>query len=210
MMARTRWGLLAVLGGAVWLVERLARRTGASREEARMPLPGDELVRRPLWASTRAITIAAPPQDVWPWIVQMGFPPHRAGWYTPHWLDELMWGERPHSADTIVPELQDLKPGDTVPDSADYSVYYDVLAVEPASHLVLYSTRHVFKPLRSSSFSWAFVLRPQDGGTRLFVRARVRYAPYWVAPFIDLVIGLGDWVNVTVMLRGIRRRVTGR
>jgi len=62
-------------------------------------------VPRPLWASTRAITIDAPREALWPWVVQMGFPPHRAGWYTPHWLDRLMWGERPHGAETIVADL---------------------------------------------------------------------------------------------------------
>ena len=123
----------AVLTAAagIWALERFGRRSGATKDEARLPLPGDEVVARPLWASTRAITIDAPPEQVWPWIVQMGFPPHRAGWYTPHWMDVAMWGDRPRSADYIVPELQDLKVGDTVPDSADYSVYYEVEAVVP-------------------------------------------------------------------------------
>ena len=72
----------------------------------RARLAGDELVARPMWRSTRAITIPAPREDVWPWIVQMGFPTHRAGWYTPHWLDRLMWHITARSADRIVPELQ--------------------------------------------------------------------------------------------------------
>jgi hypothetical protein len=200
--------LLAATAGAAALVHRLARRSGATLAETRRRLPGDGLVPRPLWQSTRTITIAAPPAAVWPWIVQMGFPPHRAGWYTPHWLDELMWGERPRSADEIVPALQDLKVGDKVPDSADWSVYYTVDEVEPDSHLVLYSTRHVFPPLKSSSFSWAFVLRPVgDGATRLLVRARVDYAPAWAYPLVEAVVGLGDWVNVTAMLRNVRSRV---
>ena len=133
-----------------------------------MPLPGDEIVPRPLWASTRAITIDAPPEQVWPWVVQMGFPPHRAGWYTPHWLDVAMWGDRPRSADHIVPELQDLKVGDTVPDSADYSVYYDVEAVVPPVQAAADSRRTCcctpcamsFGPIKESDFTWVFVLRP--------------------------------------------------
>lgn len=193
---------------AVWAVERFGRRSGATREEGRRTLPGDELVERPLWASTRGIDIDAPPQAVWPWVVQMGYPPHRAGWYTPHWLDRLMWGDRPRSADTIVPELQDLKVGDKVPDSADWSVYYDVVEVEAPSHLVLYSARHVFPPIDWSTFSWSFVLLPREepGGTRLLIRARVDYRPLWAAPLIDTVIGLGDLANVSVMLRSIKER----
>ncbi len=95
-------GVAAATGAFAWTVHRLARRSGVTREEARLPLPGDDLVARPWWVSTRAITIDAPPDQVWPWVVQMGYPTHRAGWYTPHWLDELMWGERPRSADTTV------------------------------------------------------------------------------------------------------------
>ena len=210
--ARTlKTGVIAALGvtaAAVCVVERLGRRSGATREEARQPLPGDDIVPRPLWASTRAFTIDAPPEEVWPWVVQMGFPPHRAGWYTPHWLDVAMWGDRPRSADRIVPELQDLKAGDTVPDSEDYSIYYDVDAVEPPHHVLLHSTRHVFPPIKSSDFSWVFVLLPTpEGGTRFVIRARVSYAPLWALPIVDGVIGIGDLLNVSVMLRGIRKRV---
>ena len=204
-------GVIAALGvtaAAACVVERLGRRSGATREEARMSLPGDDIVARPLWASTRAFTIDAPPEEVWPWVVQMGFPPHRAGWYTPHWLDVAMWGDRPRSADRIVPELQELKAGDTVPDSEDYSIYYDVVAVQPPHHLLLHSRRHVFPPIKSSDFGWVFVLLPTpEGGTRFVIRARVSYAPLWALPIVDGVIGIGDLVNVSVMFRGIRKRV---
>jgi hypothetical protein len=195
-------------------IHRLARRSGADVVEVHRPLPGDRLVPRPLWQSTRAISIAAPPAAVWPWIVQMGYPTHRAGWYTPHWLDELMWGERPRSADRIVPELQGLQVGDTVPDSDDRSVYYVVDELEPGRHLVLHSTSHNVGPIRTADFSWAFVLRPEGvlddagdaGATRLLVRARVAYTPVWLYPLVETIVGLGDWVNVSVMLRGIRER----
>ena len=220
MSATTRAAtVLAAAGAAGWTVHRLARRSGVTAEETRMSLPGDEIVARPLWESTRGITIGAPPAAVWPWIVQMGYPTHRAGWYTPHWLDELMWGSRPHSADRIVPELQDLRPGDRVPDSDDWSVFYVVDQVAPGSHLVLHSTSHNVGPIETVDFSWAFVLLPalrdagalgvgagEPGATRLLVRARVAYTPALLYPLVETVIGLGDWVNVSVMLRGIRER----
>ncbi len=174
----------AVLAAAAWGVHRLARRSGVSRDEVRQALPGDEIVPRPLWESTRALTISVPPSEVWPWVVQMGYPTERAGWYTPHWLDQMMWGERPRSADTIRPELQDLKVGDMVPDSPDWTAKYVVEQIEPASHIVLHSTWHVWGPIRSSDFSWVFALQPVDEtspdgtrrpATRLVVRARVAY-----------------------------------
>ncbi|HYO17877.1 MAG TPA: hypothetical protein VES02_04325 [Dermatophilaceae bacterium] len=161
MVKRAAVVSLVMTAGLIGALERYGRRSGATRAEGRMGLPGDEIVRRPLWQSTRAITIDATPDRVWPWIVQMGFPPHRAGWYTPHWLDVAMWGERPRSAARIMPELQALAVGETVPDSADYSVYYRVESVQPPAtpqdqpaHPLLHSVRHVFGPLKESDFSW--------------------------------------------------------
>ena len=200
----------------LWGLERYGRRSGATKEEGRLPLPGDDVVARPLWASTRAITIDAPPERVWPWIVQMGFPPHRAGWYTPHWMDVAMWGDRPRSAARIVPELQDLRVGDTVPDSADYSVYYEVEAVVPPAqasegtpaHLLLHSVRHVFGPIKQSDFTWLFALQPLgEDRTRLLARARVRYGPLWAVPAIELMLNAGDLANVSAMLRNIKQSV---
>ena len=158
--------------------------------------------------ATRAATIDAPPSAVWPWVVQMGFPSYRAGWYTPYWLDRLLWRTRARSSDVIVPELQELKPGDTVPDSIDWSAYFVVREVEPPSRLVLHSTVHKIKPIRTVDFVWAFVLEPLDRDrTRLLVRARANYTPAWAGLVVEPLIWLGDVVNVTVMLRGIRQRV---
>jgi hypothetical protein len=167
----------------------------------------DASVARPRWVSTRAITIHAAPDEVWPWIVQMGYPAHRAGWYTPHWLDRMQWGIRERSSDVVVPELQDLSPGDRVPDSRDWSAYFTVAALAPARALVLHSTRHVMPPMRSNEFTWAFVLRPAGPGrTRLLIRARGRMEPWWARLLLGPLIGLGDFVNASVMLRGIRAR----
>jgi len=69
---------LAAVGAGYW-IHRLGRRSGVSNRELRSTLPGDELVSRPRWQSTRGITIAARPADVWPWIAQMGFPAHCRG-----------------------------------------------------------------------------------------------------------------------------------
>jgi hypothetical protein len=198
---------LGILAGAGCAVRRFGRRSGATAEEALRPLPGDDIVSLPLWESTRAITIQAPAPAVWPWVVQMGYPTFRAGWYTPHWLDQLMWGERPRSADEIRADLQDLQVGDKVPDSADFVMYYNVEEVEPPSHLVLHSASHIFPPIKSVDFSWVFVLVPlSEQSTRLFVRARVEYAPRWAYPLVEPMLDVGDFVNVSVMLRGIRRR----
>ena len=205
---KLRTDVTAALVGALYLLDRLGRRSGVTRAEAEARLPGDELVANPMWQSTRATTIDAPPDDVWPWIVQMGFPSHRAGWYTPHWLDRLTFGIKQPSASEIRPELQHLEPGDRIPDSDDCSVYFTVAEVEPPRALVLHSTRHVIKPIKTIDFSWAFILRNDLGGkTRLCIRARSNYTPRSALPFVELVIGVGDFVNAGAMLRGMKRRV---
>ena len=72
-------------------------------------LPGDELLPSARFVCTRAVTIAAPPAAVWPWLVQVGC--GRAGWYSHDLLDNLA---RP-SARKVVAELQHLEIGQPVP-----------------------------------------------------------------------------------------------
>jgi len=195
---------------ALYALRRLGRRSGVTAAEVTEPLPGDEIVALPMWQSTRAITIDAPVEEVWPWIVQMGFPTQRAGWYTPYVLDRLTFGIRERSASQIRPELQRIEVGDEIPDSADGSVFFTVVEVQPSGALVLHSTRHVIKPMRTIEFSWAFVLRKLDKrSTRLLIRARTNFTPRWARLFSELVIGPADFLNVVAMLHGIKRRAEG-
>ena len=207
---RTPVPLLAgtTLAVGAYALHRLGRRSGATDAEAAGRLPGDDLVPHPSWESTRAITVHASAAEIWPWIVQMGFPAHRAGWYTPHWLDRLTFGIEQPSADEIRPELQHLAVGDRVPDSADLSVWFTVAEVDRPHALVLHSTRHVIGPIRTIDFSWAFVVREVGPATsRVLIRARTTYTPRTAAPFVELVIGPADFVNAGAMLRGIKVRV---
>lgn len=188
------------------MLHRVGMRSGVTGAEAAATLPGDDVVLQPLWQSTRGITIAAPPEAVWPWIVQMGFPAYRAGWYTPYWLDRLQSDIRQRSSDRIVPDLQQLQVGDRVPDSLDWSAFFTVVEIEPNHALVLHSTRHILKPMRSVDFSWAFVLQPFNEGCRLLIRARTRAEPHYAWLALGSLISLGDFVNASVMLRGIKAR----
>jgi hypothetical protein len=192
---------------AAYFLHRIGRRSGATFQEVSGELAGDELVAWPMWGSTRGITIDAPVEKVWPWLVQMGFPAQRAGWYTPYAVDRLTFGIRERSADELRPDLQHIEVGDHVPDSADWSVFFTVAEVDPPHALVLHSTRHVIKPIRTIDFSWAFVLRELEGGrTRLLIRARASFTPPWARLFAEFVVGPADFVNVHGMLRGIKRR----
>src|SRR4029453_14646004 len=100
-------GTIAVLGAYRLWIQPWQHRWGATNEEVHRAMPGDDLL--PEGASTtRAITIAAPPEQVWPWLVQLGY--GGAGWYSYDWIDN----DAQPSADRIIPELQQLQVGDQI------------------------------------------------------------------------------------------------
>ncbi len=103
---------------------------GVEPDEATRGLPGDTVVRDPVAGETRGITIDAPPERVWPWLVQMGF--GKAGWYSYDRLDQ-----RGRSADGIVDEWQTLKVGDIVPTHPGGG--FEVVEIDPGRALVLRS-----------------------------------------------------------------------
>ncbi len=130
-------------------------------DEARRPLPGDELVPAKM-QQTHGVTIRARPTDIWPWLVQAGC--RRAGGYS---YDRLDNGGVP-SADRIIPEFQHIEVGDILPWTPTAEDGFIVRAVEPERALVLGED--------SGSFTWALVLDPVDAtSTRLIARARSWY-----------------------------------
>jgi len=133
---------------------------GATGEEVRRPMPGDEIVTCPTFIATRAVSINAPPESVWPWIIQMGY--RRAGFYSYDRLDN----DGIPSADRLLPEYQQLKVGDEVPLSPAGRARVAVL--EPNQVLVLHFEKFV-------PFTWTWLLERQPGGgTRLVARIRWR------------------------------------
>jgi hypothetical protein len=193
------------LASSLVLALRLGRRSGVSREEVRRTLPGDDLIAQPGLVTDRAITIHAPVQEVWPWIVQMGY--HRGGWYTNRRLDRLIWHIDNLSADGILPGYQHLQVGDVVPDGPPGTAYFIVRELEPERALVLLDDAGTHIP--GTAFSWAFVLEPLDAHTtRVQVRTRGTYpAGLTMALLTRLVVGPADFVMVSgQMLRGIKRR----
>ena len=88
-------------------------RWGATDEEVKRPMPGDDIVSKPSFNATRAVTINAPAKNIYPWIVQMGV--NRAGWYSYDLLDNLAR----RSAEVILPEHQNIQVGDLIPMSPD-------------------------------------------------------------------------------------------
>lgn len=170
------------------------RRLGATATEVAAGYPGDDLVSGG-HPTTMATTLPAPPEDVWPWLVQMGC--DRAGWYS--W-DRLDNGGRP-SADHLHPEWQDLGEGDRMHATPGGSAWFTAVVVDPPRTLVLRSdielpSGRAFDPTGPlpRAFAegvWGFHLRPADDGraTRLVVRTRGRSAPQPLMTVVDVFVG---------------------
>src|ERR1039457_6568542 len=88
-------------------------RWGATQEELGRAMPGDDLVPNPTFVATRGITIRGRPEDIWPWIAQMGF--DRAGYYGYDLIENLGSKSGIRSAESILPELEHPKTGDVLP-----------------------------------------------------------------------------------------------
>lgn len=200
----------AGVGAYVFLARPKMLRWGATKEEARGPLPGDEIVPEPRYEATHAISVSATPAEIWPWLVQMG--QGRGGLYSYTWLENL-FRCRMRNADDIVPRLQHLEPGDEirlVPEGYIADLCYEVVHAEPERALVLRSPGDP-AALMESGFphcSWAFVLRErEDGPTRLLVRSRSDFAPtpsgyLWNKYGLEPV----HFLMERRMLRGIKER----
>jgi hypothetical protein len=177
------------------LVRPWALHWGATKEEAARPLPGDELVAKADYVATRAITIDAPPRDVWPWLVQIGS--GRAGWYTYDRMDNA----GVPSATEIIPELQRLAVGDLIPMVAGKDIGVRVKELEPERRILWWDEQ--------GEYSWEWVLEPADGRTRLLQRLRVTRHPWSRRMLYELVAANGDVVMQRKLLRGIKQRAEG-
>jgi len=170
-------------------------RWGASDAELRRALPGDEILGRDAVETTRAVTIAAPPSAIWPWLVQMGR--GRGGLYSYDWLENLA-GLDIHSIDRIEPALLRLTVGDAIGLGPGPHNGLVVAAIRRESALVLQSDAAV-----PAGVSWAFTLAPVDAeSTRLVVRFRVERG----ARGIYALIELPHFIMERKMLLGIKAR----
>ncbi|HEV3477895.1 MAG TPA: hypothetical protein VG144_00440 [Gaiellaceae bacterium] len=197
--------VLASLADAIVALPRFATapllrpwhlRWGATDDEVAGAMPGDELVPRASFNATRAITIAAPPRDVWPWLVQLGF--GRAGWYSYDLFDNAA---RP-SAERILPDFQHLTVGDWVPMArkVNDTTAFKVAALERERWMVW----------EKPGSSWTWRLSPLEGRrTRLVTRLKAHYD--WRGSPGNALLTLilfewGDFPMMRKLLLGVKDR----
>jgi hypothetical protein len=169
---------------------------GATEEESRRIMPGDEILHDATLQTTRAVSIDAPPQHIWPWLVQMG-PRPRAGAYTYDWIERLL-GIDIENRDEILPEFQHLEPGDLLGTNRKGEGIL-VRDVQPQRFIVLQ-----WMPAMST---WTFGLYPHNGSTtRLVSRNRLRGSGlrFWIA--MRGLMEPGSLVMERKMLLGIKER----
>ena len=197
-------GALAGLGVVVVVVSFALLpwmdRWGATEEEIAAPLTGDELVPSPRISYTRAVSIDAAPEQIYPWIVQLGA--DRGGLYSYTGIETYLLRCPMVNADRIHEELQNLNVGDQVkmcPD-ANTPPAFEVALIEPNHALVL---GHRQDDIWSDV--WQFVLLPQaNGTTHLVLRSRdAKEGWLWD------IIRPGEFIMMRGMLLGIKERAEG-
>lgn len=177
-------------------------------------MAGDAVVEHPALVTTHAATIDAPPQAIWPWLMQVGW--HQGGWYTPHWVDRLLFPDNWRSADELLAGHPGLQVGDRVPDGPPDTAWFVVEEVVPERILLLHSRTHVPPAWRDHprirawiDWTWSFELAPlDDGRTRMRFRTRADLGPWWLKAGYVVLIVPADFYMARGMLRGVAARAT--
>ena len=187
--------ILAVL---YWFpIRQWMSRWGATPSDRVRVMAGDSLLVGPTYSGTMAVSVNAPPEDIWPWLVQIGY--QRGGLYSYDWLDRLFgYLDRP-SATRILPEFQALAVGDEIPLGRGPS--WPVAIVEPRRALVL-----DMRNMGGFDWVWQFGLyKIDEKRTRLVSRSRVRTSTVWARLFTYAIEPAG-FLMTRRMLLGVKKR----
>jgi hypothetical protein len=186
----------------VWLRE-YQMTWGATYEDVSRTMAGDELLDHPELNATRAVEVRAPPEQIWPWLIQMGY--KRAGFYG---FDKLDNGGVA-SADHIIPEYQDLKVGDSIPGGESRGSLFHLLEVvemEPNRSMLWVFVKHA-GPWAGATWSWG-LYRVDEQHTRLVARLRQQYTFDTLQDIVSWsIIDAIEILMMRTTLLGIKHRV---
>ena len=171
---------------------------GATPDEIQSAVVGDHLCPDARLIATRSITIASPPDKVFPWIRQMGF--RRAGWYSYDIIDNL--GR--NSATRVHDEWQDIVSGSQVP--AGLMSFTAAIVEPPRSFVLQVGSAH--RPVERLCFTLAYELRDDPVGTRLVTRMRSRVHAPGGRAIEQLFLGPGDGIMLRKQLLNLAKRAS--
>jgi len=178
-------------------VRRWFTRWGTTGADLSRVMPGDAGVAEPTYQATLAVAIAAPPEHIWPWLLQMGY--QRGGLYSYDWLDRLFGYLDQPSTNRILPEFQRLNVGDEIPVGRGGG--FPVKGVEPYRSLVLGGEGDGF------AWVWQFGIYPIDEDrTRLVSRNSVRTPKTFPSWLFMRVIEPAAFLMTRRMLLGLKQR----
>jgi hypothetical protein len=190
--------MILVLPLLYWFpLRRWFGRWGTTPDDLTRVMPGDSVIINPTHSATHAVTVDAPPECIWPWLVQMGY--QRGGLYSYDWLDRLFgFLDRP-SANRVLPEFQSLAVGDKILLGPREEL--SVTALEPCRALVLSYNAHGLQ------WVWQFGLYPfDDNRTRLVTRGTEHYRSTFGARLGMLVMEPAAFIMTRRMLLGLKQR----
>jgi hypothetical protein len=195
-MSRRAAGAVLLLGSGVAAYHLVLRpwhlQWGATAEEVARPMTGDDIVAHPQLEATRVISIHASPEQIWPWLVQMGY--KRAGFYA--YRFDNAWRASPRR---LVPELQQLSVGDVMPTGPEGG--FTVAAMEPRRSMLL------VVPEEPLLVSCSILLDEVAAGeTRMIGRLKVRFGPGYALFLYRLLFDPGDFIMMRKMFLGIKER----
>ena len=195
-----RYTLLVFLALATsyWFpVRRWFGRWGTTPDERTRTMAGDALLPNPTHSATHAIAIEAPPDDIWPWLVQMGY--RRGGLYSYDWLDRVFGVLDRPSANEVLPAFQQLAVGDKIRLGPREEL--TVVALDEQRALALSYSAHGFE------WVWQFGLYPMDEHrTRLVTRGTERFANTFSTWAFMRVMEPAAFVMTRRMLLGVKQR----
>ena len=177
-------------------IRRWMSRWGITPSDLARVMAGDGLLVDPTYSGTMAVIVDAPPEDIWPWLVQMGY--QRVGLYSYDWLDRVFgFLDRP-SATRILPEFQPLAVDHEIPLGREPS--WPVAVIEPCRALVL-----AMRNMGDIDWVWQFGLYTIEERTQLVSRSRVRAHSVW-ARLITYAIEPAGFLMTRRMLLGLKQR----
>jgi hypothetical protein len=176
------------------------RNWGATDEERERPMPGDVPGVHASYFTTRAITVNAPPSAIYPWLMQMG--KGRGGLYSYDFLDRIFGFLDARSSTEILPEFQDLKPGDLIP--VGRGADFPVVDLKKDEYLLLGGESE------GTHWTWSTALYPQsDGTTRLVTRNTGDWGDSWSGRLMLVPMDLAAFIMVWRWLHVLKQRAEG-